>query len=216
VRGIEARRRDTPHYIKETQLSMLEILADGRDAAGFRAKLPEALSFARGRLAALQAGQVSGRQLIVAHRLSRRPEEYTVRTAAARVAQELEAEGVELYPGERLNFLLVPGPEKARAWELIDGEIPYDREAYTELMLRAIDSVVAPLGVDRHTLDTWLLGNAGYWGPPGTLPPVGVDIATPLLSSCRVWSWMGIRAPSAIQDDGRESNFADQPMLMAA
>jgi DNA polymerase-2 len=216
VRGIEARRRDTPHYIKETQLSMLEILADGRDAAGFRAKLPEALSFAQGRLAALQAGQVPGRQLIVAHRLSRRPYEYTVRTAAARVAQELEAEGVELYPGERLNFLLVPGPEKARAWELIDGEIPYDRAAYTELMLRAIDSVVAPLGVDRHTLDTWLLGNAGYWGPPGSLPPAGVDIATPLLSRGRVWSWMGIRAPSAIQDDGRETNFADQPLLLAA
>ena len=90
---------------------------------------------------------------------------------------------MELHPGERLNFLLVPGPEKARAWELIEGEIPYDRPAYTELMLRAIDSVVAPLGVDRHTLETWLLGNAGYWGPPGVLPPAGVDIAAPLLAA---------------------------------
>ena len=203
VRGIEARRRDTPRFIKETQLGMLEILADGRDAAGFRARLPGALAFARGQLLALQAGQVPGRQLVIAHRLSRRPEEYTVRTAAARVAQQLEQEGVELHPGERLNFLLVPGPEKARAWELIEGEIPYDRPAYAELMLRAIDSVVAPLGVDRHTLDTWLLGNAGYWGPPGTLPPAGVDIATPLLARGRVWSWIGIHPPSAIRK-GRE------------
>ena len=30
VRGIEARRRDTPRFIKETQLEMLEILARGR------------------------------------------------------------------------------------------------------------------------------------------------------------------------------------------
>ena len=139
-----------------------------------------------------------------------------MRTAAARVAMELEAEGVELYPGERLNFLLVPGPEKARAWELIDGEIPYDRSAYTELMLRAIDSVVAPLGVDRHTLDTWLLGNAGYWGPPGALPPAGVDIATPLLARSRVWSWMGIQPPSAIHKNRRAPEPAAPELRLAA
>jgi DNA polymerase-2 len=216
VRGIEARRRDTPRYIKETQLGMLEILANGFDAAGFRARLPEALSFARGRLTALQAGQVPGRQLVIAQRLSRRPEEYTVRTAAARVAQELEGEGVALYPGERLNFLLVPGPEKARAWELVEGEVPYDRAAYTELMLRAIDSVVAPLGVDRLTLETWLLGNAGYWGPPGALPPTGVDIATPLLSHGQVWSWIGIRRPSAIKKDLEQPETASPPRRLAA
>ncbi len=216
VRGIEARRRDTPRYIKETQLGMLEILADGRDASGFRARLPDALAFARSRLVSLRAGQVPGRQLVVVHRLSRRPEEYTVRTAAARVAQELEAQGVELYPGERLNFLLVPGPEKARAWELIDGEIPYDRAAYTELMLRAIDSVVAPLGVDRHTLETWLLGNAGYWGPPGALPPAGMDITTPLLARGQVWSWMGIRAPSALRASQQPLEVFEHGLHLAA
>ncbi|TFH37314.1 MAG: hypothetical protein E4G99_02850 [Anaerolineales bacterium] len=216
VRGIEARRHDTPRFIKDTQLSMLEILANGRDAAGFRAMLPEALAFARRQLLALQAGQVPGSQLIVAHRLSRRPQEYTVRTAAARVAQQLEREGVELYPGERMNFLLVPGPEKARAWELVDGEIPYDRVAYTELMLRAIDSVVAPLGVDRHTLDTWLLGNAGYWGPPGVLPPAGVDIAAPLLARGQVRSWTGIRPPSAIHKDREQVLQTTRSLQLAA
>ncbi len=84
-------------------------------------------------------------------------------------------------PGERLRFLLVPGPEIARAWELIDGQIPYDREAYTELLLRAVETLLMPVGVDRATLETWLLGHAGYWGPPGTLPPPGVDPRMPLL-----------------------------------
>ncbi len=37
VRGIEARRHDTPRFIRETQLGMLDILAEGRDVAGFRA-----------------------------------------------------------------------------------------------------------------------------------------------------------------------------------
>jgi hypothetical protein len=135
---------------------------------------------------------------VVTNRLSRRPEEYTVRTAAARVAQQLASNGVELHPGERLNFLLVPGPEKALAWETIEGAIPYDRAAYTELLLRAVDSVLAPLGIDRVTLETWLLGNVGYWGPPGMLPPRGVDIGTPLLARRRLRTDVGIRAPSAL------------------
>jgi DNA polymerase-2 len=182
VRGIEARRRDTPPFIKETQLEMLNILSHGQDAAGFCAAMPAAVSYAQRRLYALQAGEVPVRELVVTHRLSRRPDEYVVRTVAARVALELSQTGVSLSPGERLRFLLVPGPEKARAWERIEGEVPYDRQAYTELMLRAVESVFAAVGVDRETLETWLLGNAGYWGPPGILPPPGVNIRAPLMA----------------------------------
>jgi hypothetical protein len=119
-------------------------------------------------------------------RLARHPHEFTVRTIAARVACELVHAGVTLTPGEKLRFLLVPGPEKARAWELLQNEVPYDREAYTELLLRAVESVLAPVGVDRQMLTTWLLGNAGYWGPPGTLPPPGMDGGQPLLAGCRM------------------------------
>ena len=73
--------------------------------------------------------------------------------------------------------------EKALAWEMIDDPdgAHYDREAYTELLLRAIESVVAPVGVDRRTVDTWLLARAGYWGPPGALPPPGADAGAPLM-----------------------------------
>jgi DNA polymerase-2 len=213
VRGIEVRRRDTPRFIKQTQLGMLEILAAGEDAAGFRAALPEALGYARQRLAALCAGQIDPSELVVVHRLSRKPEEYTVRTAAARVAQQLARTGVELHPGERLNFLLVPGPEKALAWELIEGGVHYDRAAYRELLLRAIESIVSPVGVDRATLETWLLANAGYWGPPGILPPPGVDVGAPLLAG-RVRSWTGIRPVSAIYKD-RQPAPAGQLLLAA-
>ncbi|MFN2147969.1 MAG: DNA polymerase domain-containing protein [Anaerolineales bacterium] len=213
VRGIEARRHDTPRFIKQTQLEMLEILATGEDAAGFRAALPEALDYARQRLAALCTGQVNPAELVVAHRLSRKPEEYTVRTAAARVAQQLAGTGVELHPGERLNFLFVPGPEKALAWELIEGDVHYDRAAYRELLLRAIESIVSPIGVNRNMLETWLLANAGYWGPPGVLPPPGVDPGVPLLAG-RVKSWTGIRPASAIYKDRQPS--ADNKLLLAA
>ncbi len=216
VRGIEARRRDTPAYIKQTQLQMLDILAQGEDAAGFRAYLPEAMRFAYQRLQSLRAGQVEQRDLVVTHRLSRKPDEYTVRTAAARVAQELSAQGIELHPGEKLRFLLVPGPEKARAWELADEDSNYDVPAYTELLLRAIESLVAPLGVGRGTLETWLLGNVGYWGPPGVLPPAGIDPGLPLLAGAHYASPLGIRRPSALDRDRAPVEVPQRVHLLAA
>jgi DNA polymerase-2 len=182
VRGIEARRHDTPAFIRATQLGALEILAAAPDAAAFRRLLPQAIAYARQRLLLLRAGHAPLDELIVTHNLSRRPEEFVVRTPAARVAAELTGAGVDLSPGEPLRFLYVPGPEKARAWDLIDGPTLYDHQAYTVLLLRALESLFAPVGVDNRTLALWLLGNGGYWGPPGALPPSGVDARWPLLA----------------------------------
>jgi DNA polymerase-2 len=210
VRGIEARRRDTPAFIKETQMEMLAILAEGEGRAGFKAQLPAAIDYAAERLRRLRAGQVPPRQLVVTHRLSRHPEEYTVRTAAARVAIQLHKAGVELLPGERMRFLYSPGPEKALAWEMIDDPdgAHYDREAYTDLLLRAIESVVAPVGVDRRTVDTWLLARAGYWGPPGKLPPPGADPGAPLLHGA------GLR-PETSAWYNRQPDFSYAAQLLA-
>ena len=213
VRGIEARRHDTPTFIRETQLGALEILAEAPDAAGFRRLLPQAITYAGERLQALRGGRAPLEELVVAHNLSRRPEEFVVRTAAARVAGELTRAGVELSPGERLNFVYVPGPEKARAWDLIDAPTAYDRQAYTVLFLRALESLFAPVGVDASTLALWLLGDAGYWGPPGILPPPGVDARWPLLATKRANRRPPLQLWSALAGPGEFR--AAQPELAA-
>jgi DNA polymerase-2 len=184
LRGIEARRHDTCPYVKETQLRMLALLAQAQDVAEFRQTVPQAVAYVGERLRRLRAGQVPAAELVMTHRLSRQPQEYRVRTAAARTAAELLRAGVELKPGEMLHFLHVSGPERVRAWEQVAGsasQVSYDRQVYSELLLRAVESVLSPVGVERQALRAWLLGGAGYWGPPGILPPAGSDITQPLL-----------------------------------
>jgi len=215
LRGIEARRHDTPPFIKDTQLEILAILARARGVDEFRATLPQAVAHAQGKLRALRAGQVPVKELVVTHRLSRELEQYRVRTAAARAAQQLTRAGAQLSPGEMMHFVYVTGPEKVCPWEAIEpdailrqaqdarsepsseagqawvqgkklGQLSYDSQAYTELLLRAVESLLSPLGVDRPTLEAWLLGDAGYWGPPGVLPPSGADIRAPLIEARRL------------------------------
>jgi DNA polymerase-2 len=185
IRGIEARRHDTPRFIKQTQQEILDILAEGPDAAGFRQRLPAAVRHARRKLQTLLAGEVPLADLVITQRISRAPVEYVTHTITSQAARELVEAGVELSPGASVRLILVPGPEKARAWELVEGPLPYDRPAYAELLLRAVESLFSPVGVDRSTLNVWLLGNAGYWGPPGALPPPGVDPGAPLLAGRR-------------------------------
>ncbi|MEK6588866.1 MAG: hypothetical protein AABY97_08510, partial [Chloroflexota bacterium] len=184
--------------------------AQARGVDEFRATLPQAVAHAQAKLLALRAGRVPAKDLVVTHRLSRELEEYRVRTAAARAAQQLARAGVQLSPGEMMHFVYVTGPEKVRPWEAIlrqaqdanseplnesgqawnraegSGQLSYDSQAYTELLLRAVESLLSPLGVDRPTLQTWLLGDAGYWGPPGILPPPGADIRAPLIEGRRL------------------------------
>ena len=185
LRGIEARRHDTPTFIRQTQLETLDILAEATDAAAFRARLPQALDYVSRRLRQLRAGQVPTNELVVSQRLARQPHEFRVRTPAARVARQLVEAGVELQPGEHLRFVYTAGPEKARAWDQLKGEAHYDRQVYTELLLRAVETLLMPVGVDRATLELWLLGKTGYWGRPGILPPRGADIGAPLLARAR-------------------------------
>ncbi len=47
--------------------------------------------------------------------------------------------------------------DRARAWEFIDGSWAYDVERYTELLMRAVETVFTPFGVNASMLRSWLV-----------------------------------------------------------
>lgn len=46
---------------------------------------------------------------------------------------------------------------RARAWEFIDGSWGYDVARYTELLMRAVESVFTPFGITASMLRSWLV-----------------------------------------------------------
>jgi DNA polymerase-2 len=168
VRGIEARRRDTPAFVAQTQLEVLELLAQQKEGVPFG----RVVDLLRGRLARLRAGQVPPQELLVAHRLSRVLEAYRARSPAARAVAQLEAAGKLVSPGQRVRFLYMRGEPGIHAWNLPQ---PPDRsgidvDRYAGLLLRAAAGVLEPFGISEAGLRQWVLTDSAVLALPGLLP----------------------------------------------
>jgi DNA polymerase-2 len=153
IRGIEVRRRDTPVFIKRLQGEMLQIFGAGSTVADLELLLPAALAKAGEAIALLRSGTANPLELVIRRHLTREPEEYTTNTASAGAAKALDEAGVHLAPGEMVEYILVDlsgkkKPAKALPVPLYESAEGYDIEAYTDMALKAVETLVLPFGYD--------------------------------------------------------------------
>lgn len=162
VRGLEARRRDTPAWVSQTQMSLIEYLAKAPDANHLPEYIPGTIQLLRQALRGLHNGQVPLEDLLIGQKLTRVVEKYTHPSPAARAAMQLQAAGISISPGQRVRFLCVHGPSKVWAWDQLDELDPrrIDLLAYQKLLLRAAADVFQPFGIDVQALMLLLEGNA--------------------------------------------------------
>jgi DNA polymerase-2 len=158
VRGIEARRHDTPPFIARAQLDILRCLA-----AATPDELPETylhgvVGLLRERLADLRDGRIELAHLLVTQRVSRTADEYKVSSPAARAIKQLEFEGKHLRPGQYIRFLYTRGEPGVYAWNCSTPPDPktVNTKRYGDLLFRAAGSVLQPL-VDEAVLRQWVL-----------------------------------------------------------
>lgn len=158
MRGIEARRRDTPAWIAGVQVEILQRLSRAPDASQLPDQLPGILNLLRQQIDRLRAGQVPLETLLVGQGLSRALAEYRSPSPAARAAAQLEAAGKSLRPGQRVRFLYTRGQPGVRAWDLSEAPDPasLDTVRYCRLLIRAAGAILAPLSMPEQVLQGWL------------------------------------------------------------
>ncbi|MDE3090983.1 MAG: hypothetical protein KGJ80_16540, partial [Chloroflexota bacterium] len=61
--------------------------------------------------------------------------------------------------------------DRARALVHFDGGEPYDVAKYTELLLRAVETVLAPLGTNYRQIEAWVKGGIGQVDRAPLAPP---------------------------------------------
>ena len=153
VRGLACRRRDTPPLVRRAQEALLKRLADSGAAtpAELAALRPELEELAEGLRRRLKEGDLRPQDLVITRVLSQPVEEYQVDTPTALAARQLQAAGIQLQPGEKVRYVhreSKRGPKELRVQaapflESLDG---YDTQLYLELLERAMEEVLLPLG----------------------------------------------------------------------
>ncbi len=162
MRGIEVRRHDTPTWISDVQMGILDILVHTPDVDERSTYLPKILKLIRKALERLRMGKVPLEDLVVSLTLSRELSEYRTPSPAARAAAQLAGIGKNLRPGQRVRFVYTLGEPGVHAWDLTEPPDvrSVDQERYKILLIRAAAAILLPFGIKEDDLKTRVFAHA--------------------------------------------------------
>ncbi|HUN66749.1 MAG TPA: DNA polymerase domain-containing protein [Bacteroidota bacterium] len=178
MRGIEARRRDVPRYIKQLQARILDLLADARGISDIPPRIPDILQEAGAALRELRHGRIDPKELVLRRRVQKEMNDYTTNTLNALVVRELAQFGMQVRPGEIIEYIIIDqsgkrDPQKAKSlltYQFADG---YDTDQYAAMLLNAVATLLAPFGYDADRLRTYFrIGKPRRKSPLPPLLPV--------------------------------------------
>jgi DNA polymerase elongation subunit (family B) len=148
VRGIEARRHDTPLAFTQCQMEILRMMAQLGSAAEVRAAVPKCAEIFLRHAEALERHATPASELAFTTNLSKAPEEYTTMTVQRAALKQLTAEGARLHAGEGIRYVITDyrGKDSKRATptDALQDESKYDAERYIELLAATCASVLEP------------------------------------------------------------------------
>ncbi|UCC33304.1 MAG: hypothetical protein JSW53_05930 [Candidatus Bathyarchaeota archaeon] len=162
VRGIEAVRRDTPPFIKRTQMAMIRILAKAWNYSAFMDEIPQAIEALGEGVKKLRRGDVSKQELIIAKQLSMHPDRYVHDVFQAIAARQLIKEGVKVSAGQKIRYLITDAQNRRSsnrvvAAELINDGTRYDTKKYVDMLILAGVNILSPLGHTEKSLKDYLI-----------------------------------------------------------
>lgn len=159
MRGIELRRRDTPLFVAKTQAEILQLLASNDRPPDILSKIRIVL---REKIQAVRAGNLQVGEFVIRQTLSRTLDRYRGSSPVAEAVRQLEEAGKSLRPGQVVRFVYTRGSPRVHAWDLPSAFDPrsLDTHRYVELLLRAAETVLTPLGISRRELNEWAFDNA--------------------------------------------------------
>ncbi len=144
IRGVAARRKDTPDFLRNVQLQLLDDMSAYTDVEDLRAAHPKIRARFEKFEAELAARTVPARDLMIRRKVTRPLEDYAARSSATVTAlsQIRASTGVELQPGDKIRYLAVNHRHRdparryvsEEALDLQRGEPRYDVEYYRRLL----------------------------------------------------------------------------------
>ncbi|MDG6982997.1 MAG: hypothetical protein JRN28_00345 [Nitrososphaerota archaeon] len=148
VRGVDARRHDTPLAFRRCQMDLLKIMARAGSALEVRDTVPECTRVFFGYADMIMHHELSASELAYTTNLSKAPDEYTTMTVQNSAVTQLTREGASLHAGEGIRYVITDydGRDSRRAipLDMVEDQIKYDVERYIGLLARVCSAVLEP------------------------------------------------------------------------
>jgi DNA polymerase elongation subunit (family B) len=157
VRGIEVRRRDTPRFVYDAQMGMVNVLAKADSAREFLERIPEALKVVKDYRQRLLNGEVPVWDLIVTKHLSKQPQKYKQHVSQVIAAEQLMREGAEVHAGKNIRFLFTDAENKryehrVKAEQLIEKGVNADAKKYLLLLYASAANLLSFAGYTAESV----------------------------------------------------------------
>ena len=162
LRGIEARRGDTPAFIVEAQMEFIRKFAGATSLEGFKERIPDALGVLRDYVGRLIDGEVGSGELLVAKRISKEPLNYSHDVFQAIAARQLEKVGFDVHAGHTVQYLIVNAEskwanERVVAVELLKPNTRYDVREYVRMLLSSGETLLSMFGYTKNKIEDEVL-----------------------------------------------------------
>ncbi len=149
IRGIEARRHDTPQFFVKFQTQILKIMARGNTVAEVRALMPQVKDLFRKHVMLLMDRKVPIEELVFTKQISKDACQHQDRNTIENDALgRLAEEGRPLRAGQVIKYVIADYKRARRAIpiELVSENTTYDHARYVELLAQVCSSVTEPFG----------------------------------------------------------------------
>jgi DNA polymerase I len=147
VRGIESRQRSTPAFVADVQRECLKRFDETRS--------PEAvIGCLRRAVSKLRAGTVMVDRLVERNRVSKPIEGYTQYTKNVAALERARDRGLTVHPGQDIEYVVVNDEKSSRDRVALRHECieTYDASYYETQLVRAVESLLSPLGWNRSKI----------------------------------------------------------------
>jgi len=165
LRGIEARRHDTPIFFSNYQQQILNILSEANSVKEIKTLFPKIKDTFQNHLKLLKERRVALSELAFTKRISKNHDEYDDRNTVERNAIiNLSKEGKSLRAGEILKYVLTDyyrkdSRKRSIPIELTSSQTRYDVKRYCELLEEVTNTVTEPFGVSLQSESITISGS---------------------------------------------------------
>jgi DNA polymerase elongation subunit (family B) len=157
VRGIEVRKHDTPRFVYNAQMEMINAFAKAANSNEFMKMIPQALEVVKAYRQKLINGEIPTEDLIISKHLSKNPKHYKQHVSQVIAAEQLIKEGGEVNAGKNVHFVFTNSKNKrferrVKAKQLIDKGVNPDTKKYLQLLYASAANLLSFSKYEEETV----------------------------------------------------------------